>query len=538
MPDPETFASCLPDWHYAWRETFAEQTVLKSSSATICPVQRPRWSGFAMAFAVVVLVSAGGIVLVPHFALTNLAMPYLLGVVGVAVWYGRAPAVACAVASVAAFDLLFVPPRLSFAVHDAEYLVTFAVMLAVGLIAAHLAARLHGEAERAAARERDTAALYAAAERLAGAYAAEQVADIVQILLREQIDTRVQLWQCNAGEPARALGGELPPACVPARALDLALAAEAPFDWADPPALERELRVQPLRAAGRPRGTLVVELPPRTADDNARELVAAIGALVATALERLHFVEVAQSVSVEMERERLRNTILATLSHDIRTPLTVLVGLTDALAASPLATSPSTANTLVSLREQALSLNQFANDLIDMARLQSGVRLRREWESMQEIVGAAIATLETRLGSHLLQIDVPSDLPLVECDAVLTSRLVANLLDNAQRYSGQGSTIRVRAFATPGEMHLRVEDNGPGLPEGEGEALFEPFARGQREGSPAGSGLGLAICRAVAVLHGGHIGAVPNSPHGCVFELVLPRREMPAIEAEVEEGWP
>ncbi|MCX9155220.1 DUF4118 domain-containing protein [Niveibacterium sp. 24ML] len=499
-------------------------------------LQSPRWLGFVMAFVPVLLVSAGGVLAVPHFALTNLAMPYLLGVVGVAVRYGIAPAVLCAVASVAAFDLLFVPPRFSFAVHDAEYLVTFVVMLAVGLVAAHLAARLHDEAARATARERDTATLYLAAERLAGAFAPAQVAETVQHVLHEQLGARAQLWQSNANEAPTAIGGALPPACVPSRALDLALESEAPFDWADPPALERDLRVQPLRVAGRLRGILVVELPPRAAHDGARDLVAAMGLLVATALERLHFVDVAQSASVEMARERLRNTILSVLSHDIRTPLTVLVGLTDSLSASPLAGADATRKTLASLREQALSLNEFANDLIDMARLQSGASLRREWESIQEIVGAAVASLDARLSSHLLELDVPSDLPLVECDAVLASRLVANLLDNAQRYTPAGSTIRVCAYVTPGQMHLRVADNGPGLPAGGSQALFEPFARGQREGGPSGLGLGLAICRAVAELHGGRVEALPNSPQGCIFEWVMPRREMPVIEAETQEG--
>lgn len=492
--------------------------------------------GHLIALAVVLIITAGGVLVLPFVALTNLAMVYLLGVVGVAVRYGRGPSVLCAVASVAAFDLIFVPPRFSFAVHDFDYLVTFAVMLAVGLIAASLAARLHEEAARATARERDTAALYAAAERLAGAYTLEQVAQIVQDVLRAQVGARVHLWRCNAGEPAQAVGGDLPPSCVPPRALDLAKEADAPFDWADPPALDADLRVQPLRVAGRPRGALVLELPPRAVHDHARELVAAIGALVATALERLHYVEVAQSASVEMARERLRNTILSALSHDIRTPLTVLVGLSDALSASALAASPETSRTLASLREQALALAQFANDLIDMARLQSGARLRCEWESMQEIVGAAVATLESRLTSHRVVIDVPAELPLLECDAVLCARLLANLVDNAQRYTPPGSTICIGAQAAPGEMRLRVEDDGPGLPAGSAEALFEPFARGQRDGGPSGSGLGLAICRAVAELHGGKIVALPNSPQGCVFELVLPRREMPAIDAELSEG--
>ena len=495
-------------------------------------VSRPRASGYAAALAIVALVSVGGVLVLPDLALTNLAMPYLLGVVGIAVRYGRGPAVLCAVSSVAAFDLLFVPPRFSLAVHDLEYLVTFAVMLLVGLVAAELTARLRAEAARAAAREQETAALYAAAERFAGCYAAEQAAEIVQDVLRLQGGVRAQLWQCNAGEAAVPRGGDLPAVCVPARALSLALEADAPFDWADPPALEHDLRVQPLRVAGRPRGVLVAELSPLARETRARELVAALGALAATALERLHYVEVAQRTDIEMARERLRNTILAALSHDIRTPLTVLVGLSDALAASPLANTPATAQTLASLREQALALGAFANDLIDMARLQSGVALRREWESMQEIVGAAVATLEPQLPSHRLRIDVPAELPLVECDAVLAARLVANLLDNALRYTPAGSEIRISASAPAGEMRLQVADDGPGLPPGDAEALFQPFARGQAEGGPSGSGLGLSICRAVAELHCGHIGVTANTPHGCIFEWVLPRRDMPAIDEE------
>ncbi len=498
------------------------------------PVERTpqRARGYAAALAIVALVSAGGVLVLPDLALTNLAMPYLLGVVGIAVRYGRGPAVLCAVGSVVAFDLLFVPPRFSLAVHDFEYLVTFAVMLLVGLVSAELTARLRAEAARAAAREQETAALYAAAERFAGCYAAEQAAEIVQDVLRQQGGVRSQLWQYNAGEATVACGGDLPAACVPTRALSLALEAEAAFDWADPPALEHDLQVQPLRVAGRPRGVLVAELSPAARDMRTRELVAALGALAATALERLHYVEVAQRTDIEMARERLRNTILAALSHDIRTPLTVLVGLSDVLAASPLASAPATAQTLASLREQALALGAFANDLIDMARLQSGVALRREWESMQEIVGAAVATLEPQLAHHRLRIDVSAELPLVECDAVLAARLVANLLDNAQRYTPPGSEIRIHASAPPGEMRLLVADDGPGLPAGDADALFQPFARGQLEGGPSGSGLGLSICRAVAELHGGRIDVRANTPHGCIFEWVLPRRDMPAIEEE------
>jgi two-component system sensor histidine kinase KdpD len=261
---------------------------------------------------------------------------------------------------------------------------------------------------------------------------------------------------------------------------------------------------------------------------------------IAIALERVHYVDVAQSAVVQMESERLRNTLLAAMSHDVRTPLTALIGQAETLEQlGPL--SEEQHATVQSMGHEARELSALVSNLLDMARLESGqVQLRRDWQSVEELVGGAIRAARHALGNLTVQTDLPRDLPLVELDAALMERVLVNLLENAAKYgvapAAHHPAIVVMARATANTLEIRVRDFGPGLPaasRGQEHTLFDKFTRGQTESSTRGVGLGLAICKAVVEAHKGTIRAAQADGGGAEFSISVPRTDPPmAADAE------
>jgi two-component system sensor histidine kinase KdpD len=291
----------------------------------------------------------------------------------------------------------------------------------------------------------------------------------------------------------------------------------------------------PLKAPMRVRGVLAIEpKDPRMLQvPEQRQFLDTIAALIAIALERVHFVTVAQSTLVQMESERLRNSLLAALSHDLRTPLASLVGLADTLSMEMAQRGGGATETVAAIREQARRTTTLVSNLLDMARLQEGgVTLRRDWQSLEELAGSAASSLERALGAHRLQISLPTDLPLVYCDGALIERVLANLLENAAKYTPPDTRIGITANAGASEMEITVWDEGPGLPPRDTAALFEKFSRGDKESAVPGVGLGLAICRAIVEAHGGRIVAAQRPGGGARFTFTLPLTPAPEVEEE------
>jgi two-component system sensor histidine kinase KdpD len=266
---------------------------------------------------------------------------------------------------------------------------------------------------------------------------------------------------------------------------------------------------------------------------------------IAIALERVHYVEVAQSAVVQMESERLRNTLLAAMSHDVRTPLTALVGQAEALANASTLSVEQKASAL-SISREAQELSALVTNLLEMARLESGqVELRKEWQSVEEVAGSAIRSARHALGPVKVKTKIPLDLPLVEFDASLIERVLVNLLENAAKYGVKEGVqlpeIEVSAAVTPDALELKVRDFGPGLPhadKGNGLDLFEKFTRGKSESATRGVGLGLAICKAIVQAHRGQISAENASSGGAEFTVTLPRMpppEMPGLNTSDSE---
>jgi two-component system sensor histidine kinase KdpD len=400
----------------------------------------------------------------------------------------------------------------------------------------HIQARV---AEDHAAR---STALYEFARALSGSLLTEQIFEIARDAVGRAFDAHATLLLPDAlgrlqYPPVPGRSG-LPAMSVPAlSAIDVGLA-----QWAFEQAVAAGAGTDtlpansyfylPLVAPMRTRGVLVIRLESgrALALPEQRKQLDTFGALAAIALERVHYVEVAREAEVSMESERLRNSLLAALSHDLRTPLTALVGLSESLALSTPALAPPQLELAVVLRDEAVRMSRLVANLLDMARMQAGrVVLNLQWQTVEEVVGSALRVSSRQLAGRTIETRLASALPLVRYDAVLIERVLCNLLENAAKYTPPGARVTVDAATRDGKLAVTVQDNGPGLPLGREEAIFEKFTRGERESPIAGVGLGLAICRAIMQAHGGAITAHAAPGGGAAFVFTLALGAPPAL---------
>jgi two-component system sensor histidine kinase KdpD len=471
--------------------------------------------------------------------LANIAMLFLLVVVLVAVRLGRGPSVLATCVSVACFDFFFVPPRFTFAIADFQYIVTFGVMLMVGLITGHLTSDLRFQARVAANRERRARALYEFARELSGALQTEQIFASTRSVIQSAFRARANLLLPDPDGRLAGAGAASPASEVLLSTLDIGIAQWA-FDHAESAGLGTNtlpaspIYYLPLVAPMRTRGVLAIEPEHRRwiLIPEQRQQLDTFAALAAIALERVHYIEVAQEALVSMESERLRNALLAALSHDLRTPLTALVGLSESLAGSSPALAPEQHDMALALHEEALRMSALVANLLDMARIESGeVKFNLQWQALEEVVGCALRASASQLTQHRITTRLPRELALVRFDAVLIERVLCNLLENAAKYTPPGAHVVIAAEARGMWLNVTVYDNGPGLPTGREEAVFEKFTRGERESAKPGVGLGLAICRAIVEAHGGSIAACASPEGGAGFVMSLPLGTPPAMPA-------
>ena len=398
--------------------------------------------------------------------LANIVMLFLLAVVLIAARLGRGPAVLAAFLNVLLFDIFFVPPRFSLAVNDVQYLITFAVMLVVALIIGRLAGRLRQETNIAVNREQRTHALYELTRDLSGAISGTQVAEIIARFVGQNVAASAALLL-----PDKA--GELAAIAAPENALAIPSAqARAAYERGELEVFVTDAKAfplglcLPLKAPMRVRGVLMVTFRQQASDLSSehRQLLDAVASLTAIVIERIHYVEVAQAALVNIESERLRNSLLSALSHDLRTPLTVLVGLADTLARAKPPLPSRHGEIAGAIRAHAMRMSNLVHNLLEMARLQAGkVKLNKEWQLLEEVIGSSLKSLEIPLASHRIITRLPEDLPLLEFDAVLIERVLVNLLENAIKYAPD-SEITIEAQRVGDSVEVSVADNGPGLP--------------------------------------------------------------------------
>lgn len=491
------------------------------------------WRGYVAAVAACGAVALAATPLLDVLELTNIVMLFLLAVVAVGLTYGRGPAVLAAFVGVGFFDFFFVLPRFSFAVSDVQYLVTFVVMLSVALAIGQLTAGLKFQAEAATAREHRVRSLYDMARDLSAALLPEQVAEIGARFLRSEFDARSTLLVADEHDRLQPLPGGL--ADVDMGVVQWAFDREEPAGLGTDTLPSSPALVLPLKAPMRVRGALAL-VPGQSGalGPEQRRLLDTCASLLAISLERIHYIQVAQVSTVQVETERLRNSLLSAISHDLRTPLASMVGLSDTLSLMPPPLAADQKEVVDAIRGSALRMSALVGNLLDMARLQSGaVQLNRAWLPLEEVVGSAVAACAPVLQGRPVEVVLPEDLPLVQLDTVLIERVLVNLLENAAKYTPAGGGVRIWAQTRTSEVWLMVDDQGPGLPEGHEERLFEKFERGHRESATPGVGLGLAISRAIVQAHGGRIegrNIVDGNGHtqGARFVMALPLGTPPA----------
>jgi len=489
--------------------------------------RRFAWKGYAAALALCTVTAILATPLRGILELANIVMLFLLAVVGVALLYGRGPAVFAAFVGVGLFDFFFVPPRFSFSVSDVQYLLTFAVMLVVALVVGQLTAGLKVQVQAVTDREQRVSGLYEMSRDLSSALMVEQVAEIGSRFLAAEFGVKTAVLVADEHDRLMVLPGAT-------TEVDMGVAQWA-FDRGEAAGRGTDTLpaskclVLPLKATMRLRGVMAVEsaerglLPPEQ-----RRLLDTCASLMAISIERIHYIDVAQKTTVQMESERLRNSLLSAISHDLRTPLASLVGLADTLQLTKPPPTDQQRELVLAMRNSAMRMNALVNNLLDMARLESGaVQLNRQWQPLEEVVGSALAACNSILAGRPIKVRLSPDLPLLQLDAVLIERVLVNLLENAGKYTPTGSPIEIDAQRENDNVVMTLNDRGPGLPLGREEAIFEKFERGNREGATSGVGLGLAICRAIMQAHGGTIRGETRESGGARFVLTLPCGEPP-----------
>lgn len=546
---------------FRWRESFADRLsrlgpdvdlviiaveekppapVYSSDTRPFSEKWRVQIRGCLVAIALCALLTVLAKLLIPRFDQPNIVMVYLLGVVVVALFYGRWPSVVSAVLSVASFDLFFVQPQLSFAVSDAQYLITFGVMLTVGLVIGNLTAGVRYQARVARYREQRARHMYELSKALSSALHPEDIARQSSFFLNSSFNAKTSLWMPDEYQILQ----QITPQEDGVTGVDYAIARwcqdkQHPAGAGTDTLPGVPYQLLPLTASGQSFGVLAIEpanLRQLMVPEQQR-LLQTYSVMIASALERLSLAQSAASARLDAEREQLRNALLAALSHDLRTPLTVLFGQAEILTLDLANAHSPYAQQANEMRQQILNTTRLVNNLLDMARIQSGgFSLRKEWQSMEEIVGSAVHTLEPLLSHQHIDIQLPPDLPLVNCDGNLIERVLQNLLENAGKYAGQNAQISIRARADADAwLEVIISDNGPGIRAEKLSTIFNKFTRGENESAIPGVGLGLAICRAIIDVHGGKIWAENTPGGGAGFHFTLPLEPLPHIDEETNE---
>jgi two-component system sensor histidine kinase KdpD len=511
------------DVHVITGANETDREVEKRGSGT---QEAPPRDNYLLAAALIAGTTAVAALLRTLFSVPDLEVLYLIAVMFSGVRLGRGPSIFASALAVAAYDFCFVPPQFTFAVADAKYLLTFAMMFGASLLVSELTARIRRQERAAIAREEQMRALYELSRELGRASSAAGVAEVLARhagkafrapahVLRAQPRGRLQVLDSHPPEQAFD-GKEL---AVAEWSLEHAKAAGRGTDTLPGAAT----LCVPMTVGEASLGVLSVALPsaaPLPLEQ--RSAIEAFARQGAFALERVHLADESRALGLRAQTEELRSTLLSTVSHDLRTPLAAITGaatsLRDTEELSP-ATRHELADTVCSEAER---LERLVSNLLDMTRLDSGaVPLKREWVPADEIIGSPLTRLERLLAGRSVKVSVQQGTPLLAVDPVLFEQVLVNLLENAVRHTPGGTPIEVAATHGDGWISLEVRDRGPGVPAEHPERVFDRFFRGTNAGG-AGAGLGLAICRAIATAHGGTIAAANRPGGGAIFRVQLP----------------
>jgi len=495
---------------------------------------KKRYFGYLWATVVTGISTLIAWLLFNNLELANLVMVYLLGVVFVATRFGRGPSVLASVLGVGLFDILFVQPYFSFSVADSEYLITLLGMLIVGLVISNLMANVRSQAKVASVRERRAAVLYAMSKDLSSSQTEEEIVKSAVKHLHSEFGSRnVILFPDHIG---RIVYPRQDGIAESYHGADLSVAQwvyehneTAGQGTHTLPGAEADYF--PIHDGDKVVGVLAL-LPinlRRIFLPEQQKLLETLLRQIGQALSRIRISEQAKFAQLQIEAERLRNSLLSAISHDLRTPLATIVGSASTLLDDNIHLNNEDKLDLSrAILDEAERMSNLINNILDMARLDAGViKLNKQWHPVEEIIGTVLTGLHKQLLGRKLVVNIPSGIPLVYADSVLIEQVLINLIENALRYTLSGTNIDITVETLQQEVKISVADYGPGIPEGQEEHLFEKFYQANKEGAQSGVGLGLTICRAIVEAHGGSI-SVRNKPDsGAVFTFTLPNDQPP-----------
>ncbi|MFZ2097412.1 MAG: sensor histidine kinase KdpD [Anaerolineales bacterium] len=485
------------------------------------------WRRYLFGIALVAAATGLCALVAPFISPTNLVVIYLLSTVLAALFLGRGPAILTSILSVATFDYFFVPPSLTLAVSDTEYILTFLGLLSVSLVISYLTAQVREQADAAQRREAQTAALYELGRDLTAAVGLEAAAKTIIEHIGQIYSREVAIFMVVSGELKLYMASQ---------GLIVTDSELAVAHWAfengkqagrgTDTLPDATMYYQPLKTT---RGVIgVLGIKPIKASTylspDQRRILDAFTNQVALAIEGAQLVEQARQTELLEATEKLQTALLNSISHDLRTPLVSITGALSSLEeASPAMDEEVKRSLIETAREEAERLNRLVGNLLDITRLEAGaMQLHRETCDVQELIGSALEQIGTPLKNRQVKVEIPAKLPLVNLDFVLFSRVLVNIIDNALKYSPPEKPIDIRTHITNQNLEISIADRGDGIPPEDFERIFDKFYRVQRPDNVSGTGLGLSICKGIIEAHGGSIRVVNRRGGGAIFTVSVP----------------
>ena len=496
-------------------------------------------AGHALALGLVALVTLIGHAISALGNVTNVALLFLLPVVVAATREGLRPGLTTAIACSLAYNFFFIPPLYTFTIADPQNLITVMVLLGIAVLLSQLASRVRDHAVMAEASATENGALAGFARQLAPISTAEEVARVLSAEVARLFAVRCVLLMPDTGGDltVRSATDE----DIRLDTLDLAAARWA-FDTGrragrgSDTLTACEWLFSPVGAAGRTLGVLGIARPD-TAQPLRPDQWPLLSSLIdqaGLALERIRLEQEMAGVAKLREQDRLRTALLSSVSHDLRTPLTGIIGNLDAIAPA----DDAQASAIAGARAEADRLHGFVGNLLDMARIEAGAPVRsNEAVDLAEAIASAAHDLRSRLVDHPIRMDVSPDLPFVRVDPQLFHQCLVNLIDNAAKYGDPGTAITLAAQRGADHLDLMVMDEGPGLPPGEEERIFETFVRLEGSDRKHGTGLGLAIVRGFCTAMGLGVSAANRTDRtGAVLTIRFDSRHLASADADAAEN--
>jgi two-component system, OmpR family, sensor histidine kinase KdpD len=457
----------------------------------------------------------------------SILMTYNLGVFLVAARYGRGASILASLLSIPAFAFFFAPPIFSFAISDIDNIIGLSVMLVVANLTSNLLDKIRLQADIASQRENQATALYRLNRDLSETVNENMLARTAVEHLYEHFHVASVLLLPNMADKL-VLPNETPlPSSL--RGIDLSKAQRIfnESNLNDPSSKSTDspgIVYLPLLGSQRSVGLVAMH----QIDKGLQQFLHTFLHQIALTLERLRLATQASEAKIQAEAEISRNSLLSAISHDLRTPLTRIVGAASTLIDDGQLTVEERQDFNKVIQDEAQRMSELMNKILDMARLSAGTLvLHREWHNMEEIVGGALTRMEKMLIDRPIKIQLSDKLPLVWIDGVLVQQVLLNLLENITKYTPVNSPIEITAELLDAQLALSEADRGPGVPAGVEEKLFEKFYRLEHESSKNGIGLGLSLCRSIMEAHAGTIAVSNRANQGAVFTITLPLHTPP-----------